>query len=40
VEEWRNMADAVLVDVREADEFKVGHIPGAINVKLLQELKQ
>ena len=34
VEEWRNMADAVLVDVREADEFKVGHIPGAINVPL------
>ena len=34
VEEWRNMADAVLVDVREADEFRTGHIPGAINVPL------
>jgi len=34
VNEWRNMADAVLVDVREADEFRAGHIPGAINVPL------
>ena len=34
VEEWRNMADAVLVDVREADEFRAGHIPGAVNVPL------
>ena len=34
VEEWRNIADAVLIDVREADEFRAGHIPGAINVPL------
>ena len=34
VEEWRNMADAVLIDVREANEFQTGHIPGAINVPL------
>ena len=34
VEEWRNTADAVLMDVREADEFREGHIPGAINVPL------
>ena len=34
VEEWRAMADAVLIDVREADEFRAGHIPGAINVPL------
>ena len=34
VEEWRNMEDAVLMDVREADEFRAGHIPGAINVPL------
>jgi rhodanese-related sulfurtransferase len=34
VEEWRSMADAVLIDVREADEFRTGHIPGAINVPL------
>ena len=34
VDEWRNMADAVLIDVREADEFRAGHIPGAINVPL------
>ena len=32
VEEWRNTVDAVLIDVREVDEFRAGHIPGAINV--------
>ena len=25
---------AVLVDVREADEFRSGHIPGAVNIPL------
>lgn len=25
---------AVLLDVREADEFRAGHIPGAVNVPL------
>ena len=34
VEEWRSIADAVLMDVRESDEFRAGHIPGAINVPL------
>ena len=34
VEGWRNTVDAVLIDVREADEFRAGHIPGAINVPL------
>ena len=34
VEECRNTPDAVLVDVREADEFQSGHIPGAVNVPL------
>ena len=34
VEECRNTTGAVLVDVREADEFRSGHIPGAINAPL------
>ena len=34
VEKCRNTPDAVLLDVREADEFRSGHIPGAINVAL------
>lgn len=34
VEECRNTADAVLLDVRELDEFRAGHIPGAVNVPL------
>ena len=34
VEECRNTPGAVLLDVREADEFRSGHIPGAINVPL------
>ena len=34
LEEFRNTPGAVLVDVREADEFRSGHIPGAINQPL------
>ena len=34
VEECRNTPLAVLLDVREADEFQSGHIPGAVNVPL------
>ena len=32
--ECRNTPDAVLLDVREANEFETGHIPGAVNVPL------
>ena len=34
LEEYRNTPGAVLVDVREVDEFRSGHIPGAINQPL------
>ena len=34
VEECRNTPGAVLLDVRELDEFRSGHIPGAVNVPL------
>ena len=34
VEECRSTPGAVLVDVREPDEFQAGHIPGAVNVPL------
>jgi len=34
VEECRNTPGAVLLDVREAEEFCSGHIPGAVNVPL------
>ena len=30
----RQTPGAVLLDVREADEFRAGHIPGALNVPL------
>ena len=33
-EECRNTPGAVLLDVREGDEFRAGHIPGAVNVPL------
>ena len=33
-EECRNTPGAVLLDVREAGEFRSGHIPGAVNVPL------
>ncbi len=32
--ECRNTSDAVLLDVREVDEYRSGHIPGAVNVPL------
>ena len=34
VEECRKTSGAVLLDVREADEFRSGHIPGAVNLPL------
>ena len=34
VEACRSTPDAVLLDVREGDEFRSGHIPGAVNVPL------
>ena len=34
VAECRGTEGAVLLDVREADEFRAGHIPGAVNVPL------
>ncbi len=34
IEEYKATDGAVLVDVREADEFAAGHIPGAVNLPL------
>ena len=34
LEEYRATSGAILVDVREADEFASGHIPGAVNAPL------
>lgn len=36
VTECWNTPDAVLIDVRETDEFQAGYIPGAVNVPLSQ----
>lgn len=32
VEEYHSEADAVLLDVRDPEEFVSGHIPGAVNI--------
>lgn len=34
LDEFKNTSGAILIDVREADEFAAGHIPGAINIPL------
>ena len=34
LEEYRATSGAILVDVREADEFRSGRIPGAVNAPL------
>ena len=34
VKEYRNTPEAVLIDVREVDEYQSGHIPGAVNIPL------
>ena len=34
VAQCRGTEGAVLLDVREVDEFRAGHIPGAVNVPL------
>ena len=42
VEEYRQASNAVLIDVRETDEFQEGYIPGAVNVPLseLEEMEK
>lgn len=34
LEEYRGTENALLMDVREADEYAAGHIPGAVNLPL------
>ena len=34
IEEYKTAPGALLVDVREADEFQRGHIPGSVNEPL------
>lgn len=34
VEEWKGNHDAVLLDVRTADEYREGHIQGSLNIPL------
>ena len=34
VEEYQHTQDALLIDVRERDEYKEGHIPDSINIPL------
>ena len=36
VQEYKNAADAVLLDVRSPQEYREGHIPGSQNVPLQQ----
>ncbi len=39
VDQLAHLDDAVVIDVREADEYATGHVPGAVNLPLstLQE---
>ena len=39
-EEYRTTSSTILVDVREANEFATGHIPGAVNAPLSTISKQ
>ena len=34
VEEARNTSGAILIDVRTKEEYRAGHVPGAINIPL------
>ncbi len=34
VQQLRELSDLRLIDVREADEFAAGHVPGAVNMPL------
>lgn len=37
---WKNTPGAVLLDVRSAEEYRAGHIPGSVNVpvKMIQKV--
>ena len=34
IEEWQNSPGALLIDVRNVDEYRGGHVPGSINIPL------
>lgn len=34
VQQLRERANTPLIDVREADEFALGHVPGAVNIPM------
>ncbi len=34
VDEWKETPGSVLLDVRTADEYRQGHIPGSMNIEL------
>lgn len=36
VGELARISDRLVIDVREVDEFTVGHVPGAVNIPLSQ----
>ena len=36
IAEYQSCENAVLIDVREKDEYAAGHIPGSINIPLSQ----
>ena len=36
VKEYQRTENAVLIDVREPNEYQSGHIPGAVNIPLSQ----
>ncbi len=36
IAEYQTCENAVLIDVREVNEYRTGHIPGAVNIPLSQ----
>lgn len=34
LERWRETPDAILLDVRTPEEYRAGHVPGAVNLPL------
>ncbi len=34
IDEWKQAPGSVLLDVRTADEYRQGHVPGSLNVEL------
>ena len=40
IDDWRNLEDVEIIDVRSPAEFENDHIPGSINIPILSDTER